>query len=180
MSTTTQLGRRETRGGAEHLVLTRTFVAPLDDVWAACTDPERMQRWIGTWRGDPSSGEVAFRMTAEGEDVPEEVYVVDACEPPRRFVVRSREAAPFSEDASGPRVTWQLTLELTETDGVTTLTFTQVVPDGPLGADVAASVGPGWDYYLDRLGAALDGADVGGVVFEPYLERSDHYRGCFG
>ena len=76
MSTTTPLGRREHRDGAEHLVFTRTFAAPVDDVWAACTDPRRMERWIGTWTGDPASGEVVFRMTAEGEDVPEELAAV--------------------------------------------------------------------------------------------------------
>ncbi len=179
MSTTTPLGHRATRDGGEHLVFTRTFSAPASDVWAACTEPHRMERWIGTWTGDPASGEIAFRMTAEGEDVPEEVYLVEVCEPPHRFVVRSRDAAPFSEDGSGPRVAWQHTLELTEADGVTTLTFTQVVPDSPVGADMAASVGPGWDYYLDRLVTAFSGADPGQVVFPPYLERSDHYRGLF-
>ncbi len=179
MSTTTPLGRRETRDGAGHLVFHRTFAAPLDDVWAACTEPARMQRWIGTWTGDPASGEVAFRMTAEGEDVPEEVYLVEVCEPPRRLVVRSRDAAAFSEDGSGPRIAWQHVLELDEADGVTTLTFTQVVPDGPVGGDVVASVGPGWDYYLDRLAAAFAGADPAAIAFEPYLERSEHYRGLF-
>ena len=179
MSTTQQLGRRETRDGAEHVVFTRTFAAPLEDVWAACTEPERMERWIGTWTGDPASGEVAFRMTAEGDDVPEEVYLVEVCEPPRRFVLRSRDATPFSADGSGPGVTWQLALELTETGGVTTLTFTQAVPDGPTGAEMVSSVGPGWDYYLDRLATALDGGDAGQIAFEPYLSRSDHYRGLF-
>ena len=179
MRTIQPLGRRETRHGEEHVVFTRTFTAPVADVWAACTEPGRMQRWIGTWSGDPTSGEVAFRMTAEGEDVPEEVYLVEVCEPPHRFVVRSRDAAAFSPDGSGPAVAWQHTLELDEADGVTTLTFTQVVPDGPLGADMVASVGPGWDYYLDRLVTAVDGADLGQVVFQPYLERSEHYRGLF-
>jgi uncharacterized protein YndB with AHSA1/START domain len=179
MSTTQPLGRRETRHGAEHVVFTRTFAAPLTDVWAACTEPERMQRWIGTWTGDPASGEVAFRMTAEGEQVPEEVYLVEACEPPRRFVVRSRDAAAFSPDGSGPKLAWQHTLELDESDGVTTLTFTQVVPEGPLGADLVASVGPGWDYYLDRLVAAFSEAEVSTIAFDPYLERSEHYRGLF-
>ena len=179
MSTTTPLGRRETRDGAQHLVFTRTFAAPLDDVWAACTEPARMERWIGTWTGDPASGEIAFRMTAEGEDVPEEVYLVEVCEPPHRFVVRSRDAASFSPDGSGPRVAWQHTLELREADGVTTLTFTQLVPDQPVGADMVASVGPGWDYYLDRLVTAFGGEDPGEIVFEPYLERSDDYRGLF-
>ena len=179
MSTTTSLGHRQHRHGDEHVVFTRTFAAPVADVWAACTDPARMERWIGTWTGDPASGEIVFRMTAEGEDVPEEVYLVEACEPPHRFVLRSRDAVPFSEDGSGPRVAWQHTLELAEVDGVTTLTFTQVVPDGPVGADMVASVGPGWDYYLDRLVRSVGGADPGQVVFEPYLERSEHYRGLF-
>jgi uncharacterized protein YndB with AHSA1/START domain len=179
MSTTTPLGRRATRDGSEHVVFVRTFSAPIGDVWAACTEPHRMERWIGTWTGDPASGEITFRMTAEGDAVPEEVYLVEACEPPSRFAVRSRDAAPFSEDGSGPRVTWRHTLELTESDGVTTLTFTQAVPDGPVGADVAASVGPGWDYYLDRLVAAVDGADPAEVAWPPYLEHSPHYRGLF-
>jgi uncharacterized protein YndB with AHSA1/START domain len=180
MTTHTPLGTRQARSGAERLVLTRTFAAPLEDVWAACTEPARMERWIGTWTGDPASGEVAFRMTAEGDDVPEEVYVVEVCEPPRRFVLRSRDAAPFSADGSGPRLTWQHTLELDEADGGTTLVFTQVVPDGPVGAEVAASVGPGWDYYLDRLVSAVTGGDPGEIAFDPYLERSGHYRGLFG
>ena len=45
--------------------------------------------------------------------------------------------------------------------------------------DMAANVGPGWDYYLDRLVTAFDGADLSGIVFEPYLERSEHYRALF-
>jgi uncharacterized protein YndB with AHSA1/START domain len=179
MSTFTQLGRREIRDGADHLVFTRTFTAPIGAVWAACTEPERMERWIGTWTGDPISGEIVFRMTAEGDDVPDEVYRVEVCDPPRRFVVRSRDTAPFSPDGSGPRVAWQHTLELSEADGVTTLTFTQLVPGAPVGGDMVASVGPGWDYYLDRLVAALSDADPGQIAFEPYLERSEHYRGLF-
>ena len=179
MSTTPPLGHRERREGGEHLVFTRVFPATAEDVWAACTEPKRMERWIGTWSGDPASGEVAFRMTAEGDDVPEEIYLVEVCEPPRRLVVRSRDAAAFSPDGSGPRVTWQHTLELVEAAGTTTLTFTQVVPDGPAAADLVASVGPGWDYYLDRLVRALAGADPAQISFEPYLERSTDYRNLF-
>ena len=179
MNTTTPLGHRENREGGDHIIFTRTFAAPIADVWAACTEPERMERWIGTWTGDPASGEVVFRMTAEGDEVPAEVFLVEACEPPHRFVVRSRDAAPFSPDGSGPRVAWQHTLELSETSGVTTLTFTQVVPDGPVGSDMVASVGPGWDYYLDRLVIAFAGADPGQIDFDPYLDRSEHYRDLF-
>lgn len=58
-------GRREVREGTDYIVLTRTFRAPIQDVWAAVTEPQRLERWIGTWTGDPESGEVTFRMTAE-------------------------------------------------------------------------------------------------------------------
>ncbi|MDQ4052855.1 MAG: polyketide cyclase, partial [Actinomycetota bacterium] len=44
-------GRREERGGAGYVVYTRTFRAPIDDVWAAVTEPARLERWIGTWTG---------------------------------------------------------------------------------------------------------------------------------
>lgn len=166
------------RAGTD-VVFTRTFHAPASVVWAACTDPERMERWIGTWSGDPASSQVNFRMTAEGDDVPEEPYLIEACEPPTRLVVRTRDSQPFSADGTGPHVHWQHTLVLTETDGITTLRFSQVVPDGQLGVDVAGSVGPGWDYYLDRLAASLAGRDVAAVEFEPYLARTQHYRDLF-
>ena len=69
MSTPTRpTGRRETRGGHDLVVFTRTFAAPLDDVWAAVTEPRRLERWVGTWEGDPADGWVGFRMTAEGEN----------------------------------------------------------------------------------------------------------------
>ena len=45
------------------------------------------------------------------------------------------------------------TCHLAEEDGVTTLTFTQRDID-PVEAE---SVGPGWEYYLDRLVAAESG-----------------------
>jgi uncharacterized protein YndB with AHSA1/START domain len=179
MSTTLMTGRREERDGSTLLVIEREFRAPLDDVWAACTDPARMERWIGTWSGDPEAGSVTFRMTAEGDDVPDEEMDVLACEPPRRFVVRSREPQPFSEDGSGETAVWEMELELEEADGVTSLRFVQVLAPGATGVEMAASVGPGWDYYLDRLGAALSGEDVDGIDWEAYAGGSSHYRQHF-
>lgn len=172
-------GRRETHDGQEVLVLERRFHAGIDDVWAAVTDPVRLQRWIGTWSGDPASGSVAFRMTAEGEDVPEEIYDIETCDPPEHLAVRTREATPFSADGSGPRVRWALRLQLSEAAGVTTLTFVQALADGSLGTDMAASVGPGWEYYLDRLVAAMDGGEVGAVAWDDYEPGSADYRTLF-
>ena len=59
---------------------------------------------------------------------------------------------------------------------MTTRTFNRVVPAGPVGADMVASVGPGWDDDLDRLGSALGGSDPGRITFEPHLERSEQDR----
>lgn len=162
-------GRREARDGSDFVVYTRTFRAPIDDVWAAVTEPSRLERWIGTWSGDPASGQVSFRMTAEGEDVPEETYHVDVCEAPHRLVTRSWSA----ED---PDTVWRLELDLVEAAGVTTLTFAQAMQD----PKTAESVGPGWDYYLDRLVAAEGGGDVAAISFDDYYPRfAEHYSGEF-
>jgi uncharacterized protein YndB with AHSA1/START domain len=161
----TATGRLTRRTGIPLLEFERTFRAPIDDVWDAVTEPERLERWIGTWTGDPATGRVTFRMTAEGDDVPDETIWVDVCERPTRLVMRSM---PPGEDAP-----WRWELTLAESDGVTTLTFAQEVT----GAELALSVGPGWDYYLDRLVAAETGADVSAVDFADYEPAlSEHYR----
>ena len=40
------------------IALSRTFRAPVADVWAAVTEPGRLSRWWGTWSGDPTTGRV--------------------------------------------------------------------------------------------------------------------------
>ena len=172
MSPIAPTGRREERDGTSYVAYTRTFAAPIEDVWAAVTEPERLVRWIGTWEGDPASGRVSFRMTAEGDDVAPETYRIEVCEPPRRLVTESGGSGPDDPDG----MVWRLELDLEERDGVTTLTFAQVMSDPA----VAESVGPGWDYYLDRLVAAEDGRDVAGVVWDDYYPaQADFYRGAF-
>lgn len=144
-------GRHVRRDDADTIVFERSFTAPIADIWAAVTESERLGRWIGTWRGDPTSGAVLFTMTAEGDDVAEETYQIRECVPPRRLVL-------YAENDYG---VWDLTLELTETGGSTTLAFSQVVHDRA----AVESVGPGWEYYLDRLVAAEGGEDVGALDF---------------
>jgi len=163
-------GRREERDGTAYLVFERTFRAPIGDVWAAVTDSDRLVRWIGHWSGDPTSGEVSFWMTAEAQDAPEETIHIDECAAPRRLVMRSARPDDHSLE-------WRWQLDLDESDGVTTLTFAQEVAD----ATLAEGVGPGWDYYLDRLVAAETGddlaADLAAIDFDDYFPAlSEHYR----
>jgi uncharacterized protein YndB with AHSA1/START domain len=171
MSTPTPTGRREERAGRQFLVMERRFEAPIDAVWAAITEPERLARWIGTWTGDPASGAVDFRMLFEGEGAAIEVFTIDACRPPTRLELTS--TAPF--DGVTP-VEWHLELDLVESGGVTTLTFAQSVPEPTM----AESVGPGWEYYLDRLVTAEVGGDPATIDFDDYYpSQSEHYRSAF-
>jgi uncharacterized protein YndB with AHSA1/START domain len=160
-------------------VIERELRAPLEDVWAACTDPARMERWIGTWSGDPASGSVSFRMTAKGEDVRAEEMEVLACVPPHRFAVRGTEPQTFSADGVGEEVYWEMELELSESEGVTSLRFVQVLAPGATGIEMVASVGPGWDYYLDRLLVAMSQGDVETVDWATYEPGSAYYRERF-
>lgn len=160
-------GRRETRRGQEFLVYTREFAAPVEDVWAAVTEPGRLERWIGTWEGDPTDGWVGFRMTAEAPDAEAERMWIDECDAPRRLAVHS----------DTPYGSWFLELDLARGRETTTLSFAQRMSDPGLAADV----GPGWDYYLDRLVAAETGGDVAGVDFGAYDPQDrEHYRALFG
>jgi uncharacterized protein YndB with AHSA1/START domain len=140
----TPTGTIEQRDGKHVLVQTREFRAPIEDVWAAVTESDRLARWIGTWEGDPASGSVTFHMNAEGGD-PSETMEIRVCEPPHILHVTS---------ISGDEV-WLLDLDLTHADGVTTLTLRQP----GVTAEQVAGVGPGWEYYLDRLVDAESGAD---------------------
>jgi hypothetical protein len=51
---------------------------------------------------------------------------------------------------------WRLELVLTESAGVTELKLIQHLKT----ADGIGDVGPGWEYYLDMLVAARDGAEL--------------------
>jgi uncharacterized protein YndB with AHSA1/START domain len=164
--TASPTGRRGDRDGTAYVVFERTFDAPIDDVWAAVTEPDRLVRWIGTWAGDPASGEIAFRMTAEAEDAPEERILIDECLEPSRLVMRSARPDDHS-------LLWTWQIDLSETGGVTTLTFAQEVCDLTL----AESVGPGWDYYLDRMVAAESGGDLSAIDWNDYYpEFAAYYR----
>ena len=166
MTHTHPSGHRETRDGHDVVVLMRAFPAAVEDVWAAVTEPDRLERWMGTWEGDPANGWVGFRMTAESPEATAERMWIDECDPPRRLATHS--STPYGD--------WHLALDLEERDGVTTLTFSQRMSDPA----VAADVGPGWDYYLDRLVAAETGGDVAAVDFTHYHPAdSDYYRSLF-
>ena len=133
-------------------------------MWAAITEPERVARWLGTWTGDPATGTVLFRDDVRGQEPPGDEMEIRECEPPRRLAVTSQVGEQR----------WYLDVDLSEADGVTTLAFSQ--PD--VDPEDALSVGPGWEYYLDRLVAAETGGDLAAIDFERdyYPAMADYYR----
>jgi uncharacterized protein YndB with AHSA1/START domain len=72
------------------------FGTDIDDLWSALTDPDRLARWYGQVEGNlRPGGEFRARVFASGW---EGTGRVDACEPPRRLLVTSKEAdAPEEE-----------------------------------------------------------------------------------
>jgi uncharacterized protein YndB with AHSA1/START domain len=155
------------RDGRHVLVQTREFKAPIEDVWASVTESERLARWIGEWSGDPASGSVSFRMTFEGDEHEPETMEIRACEPPYRLHLTSRAGTE----------TWLIELDLAHADGTTTLTLSQP----GVTVEQVAGVGPGWDYYLDRLVVHHAGGDLASLDFERdyYPATSAHYTDQF-
>ncbi|GAA2408155.1 hypothetical protein GCM10010420_40440 [Streptomyces glaucosporus] len=125
------------------LVLTRTFPAPAEDVWADIAEPDRTARWFGPWEGDAAPGRtVRVRMAAE-DRAPWSDLRIEACQPPRRLAVSMT-------DESG---TWRVELLLSGAGGSTELRLVHHLGT----AEGIGEIGPGWEYYLDRLVAARDG-----------------------
>ena len=125
------------------LVLTRHFPTPVADVWASVTESDRLGRWFGTWTGDPATGSVMVTMNAEGRPLPAIRYDIVTCEPPHRLAVSAVDDAGH----------WQLAIDLVEIASGTRLEFRQREVDPA----ALPSTGPGWEWYLDRLGATIAG-----------------------
>jgi uncharacterized protein YndB with AHSA1/START domain len=137
----------------DDLVLTRTFPAPVADVWASLTDPERTARWFGPWKGDAAAGRTIQVQMVHEEGQPWMDMTIEACEPPRRLALSS-----VTDDGG-----WYLDMVLTDSDGVTELRFTQHLT----GTEGVGEIGPGWEYYLDALVASRDG--------QPAPDFNDYY-----
>ena len=137
------------------LVYRRSFALPVAEIWHALTDPRRLPQWYGTFTGDPATGRVRLTMTDEDDSATVDVEIL-----------RCTPQVGFSLDMDG----WFLTVALRTVGRVTTLDFTHShVPRSEAG-----EIGPVWQYYLDRLDAALTGGPV--PRWSDYLSLIDEYR----
>ena len=157
-------GRVVRTDAGRDLVLTRTFRAPIEDVWASITESERTARWFGPWQGEPGVGRT-IRYNMVFEQQPEDgpmwsEMTIEACEAPRHLAL-----------SSSGEYGMYLDLRLSETNGVTELRFSQRLEDG---TDVGG-YGPGWEYYLDNLVASRDGGPRPDFN-DYYPSQSDYFR----
>jgi uncharacterized protein YndB with AHSA1/START domain len=128
----------------------------IEDIWSALTDPERLAVWHGQVGGDLRiGGEV--RVYLEADDV-ESTGRVEACEPPRRLVVTSRETEESYRKGQGVPP-FDAVIEVTLTaDGAQTILVLEV-RGMPL--DKIAFYGAGWQIHAEGLADYVAGRAPG-------------------
>jgi uncharacterized protein YndB with AHSA1/START domain len=123
----------------------RHFHAPIDEIWAACTDPEQLAHWFAEVSGDLRIGGEAFIDFDNGEHTP---LVIRECDPPKSLVADWA----FGDDAMST-----LRVDLAPSDdGGTTMVLEHSMLPGSTGVGYAA----GWHAYLDRLADRVSGAEI--------------------
>ena len=147
--------RREVRDGrvpageAKTVLIHRTYPAPVEDVWDAITDPERISRWFMPVTGDfRLGGKYQLEGNAGGE--------VLRCEPPRLLKVSwiFGDAEPGSSEVE---------VRLSAAAGGGTdfeLEHSATVDPGLWGQFGPGAVGVGWDLGLLGLGLHLTGVSL--------------------
>ena len=134
------LGRVERDGGDAAVVFDRRYQTAADDLWSACTDPERLARWFAPVTGDLRPGG-AFTIHFDDADTPE--CRVVACVAPEQVVwewpvrgVATRVTVTIAADGDGSRL---------------------VLRHDRLAPAQVAGYAAGWDTYLRSLDAHVDG-----------------------
>jgi uncharacterized protein YndB with AHSA1/START domain len=113
----------------------------VDDLWQACTTPERLARWIGQVSGDLSVGGIVQASLTSTWTGPVRIEV---CEEPRHLLLTME---PGTEDES------ELEAWLTPEGDRARL----VVEERGLPLDKLHFYGAGWQAHLEDLGRSLEG-----------------------
>lgn len=145
------------------LVIPAHFDYPVRDVWNFVTTSETLVTFYGAFSGDPASGEVELVMV-EAPDNPGKA-IINRCEPEQELNVTlfDPEGAP-----------WELILKFaSDGNAATNIEFIQPMTGFE---SMAADVGAGWEFYLDRWKKAMAGEDVNEVEWEDYAPLAKQYE----
>lgn len=159
MATPTPTGRLVANDDGHDLILTRTLPLPVEEAWAYVTEPSYTARWFGAWKGTGAVGETVQLQLGFEETSPWMDVEITECDSPRLLRI-------LNTDDNG---SWDLSLELTSGQGTTELRFVMHNID-PVGV---GEIGPGWEYYLDQLLAAIDGTPL--PDFNDYFPAQREY-----
>jgi uncharacterized protein YndB with AHSA1/START domain len=165
------LGELRSADGAGVVRIEDRYDTDIEDLWTALTDPARLARWYGTVEGDLRPGG-QFRTYGEASDI-ESTGRVDACEPPRRLQLTTRETdASYQRGEGVPPFDAGIEVTLTAVGDQTDLTIQ--VRGMPL--DKIAFYGAGWQIHAENLASYLAGRDRGdtearwGELVPPYQD----------
>jgi len=150
------LGSLRSADGAGVVRIEDRYDTDIDDLWAALTDPARLARWFGQVEGDLRPGG-EFRLYLESADL-DCTGRVEACEPPRRLLVTTRETdESWRKGRGAPPFDEAIEATLTA-DGDQTILVIEV-QGMPL--DKIAFYGAGWQIHAENLAAYLAGRERG-------------------
>jgi uncharacterized protein YndB with AHSA1/START domain len=132
----------ETRGSVR---VEDVYATDIDDLWEACTDPERLGRWIASVSGDlVQGGEFTARFTSGWEGNGR----IDVCERPTRLFVTTWEDESRDQEST-------LEATLTAVEGGTRL----VIEERGVPLEQIASYGAGWQVHAEDLAAHVAGQE---------------------
>ncbi len=150
------LGSLRSAGGAGVVRVEDRYDTNIDDLWSALTDPGRLARWYGQVEGDLRPGGV-FRLYLESDGW-EGTGRVEACEPPRRLLVTTRETDESWRKGRGAQPFDEAIAVMLTADGDQT---TLVVEVRGVPLDTIAFYGAGWQIHAENLAAYLAGRERG-------------------
>jgi uncharacterized protein YndB with AHSA1/START domain len=128
----------------------------IGDLWSALTDPGRLPRWYGQVEGElHPGGQFRLHVDDAGMDV---TGRVEACEPPRRLRVTTRETDESYRKGQGVPPFDAVTEVTLTADGDQTVLVIEV-RGMPL--DKIAFYGAGWQIHAENLATYLAGRDRG-------------------
>jgi len=150
------LGSLRSADGTGVVRIEDRYDTDIDDLWSALTDPGRLARWYGEVAGDLRSGG-QFRLHVEdaGMDV---TGRVEACEPPRRLRVTTRETDESYRPGNGVPPFDEIAEATLTADGDQTILVIEV-RGMPL--DKIAFYGAGWQIHAENLAVYLSGRERG-------------------
>ncbi|PQZ95863.1 hypothetical protein CQ018_00765 [Arthrobacter sp. MYb227] len=144
------------------VVVERTLPYSVEEIWAAFTTPAGLKKWIGILRGSQASANLSFAMVDQGKEANPATVNIHRCRAPY-------DLSLSTESEYG---NWHLGIQLSRRGEESSLKFFH-----DLGAsDDPRNIGPGWEYYMERVILALGNKSVDALVWDDfYPALAGHY-----